>query len=120
MSRLYEALRRLELGNSQSEVPIPEIAHPAETFNNVMDATFEIEGAHAAELHVSPESRLVALSDPKSLGAEKFRALATRLEHLREKTELRSLQVTSAVVNEGKSLVSANLAITLVKHFGFR
>ena len=65
-------------------------------------------------------SRLVALTDPKSLGAEKFRALVARLENLREKGELKSLQITSSVINEGKSLVAANLAITLVKHFGYK
>ncbi len=65
-------------------------------------------------------SRLVALTEPKSLGAEKFRALVARLENLRKKSEVKSLQITSAVVNEGKSLIAANLAITLVKHFGYK
>jgi Mrp family chromosome partitioning ATPase len=62
----------------------------------------------------------VALTDPKGLGAEKFRALVARLENLRQKGELKSLQITSAVINEGKSLVAANLAVTLVKHFGYK
>ena len=62
----------------------------------------------------------MALTDPKSLGAEKFRALAARLENLRQKSELKTLQITSAVINEGKSLVAANLAVTLVKHFGYK
>ena len=73
-----------------------------------------------AKIRAGKTSRLVALTDPKGLGAEKFRALAARLENLREKGELSSLQITSSVVNEGKSLVAANLAITLVKHFGYK
>ncbi len=64
------------------------------------------------------ESRLVALTDPDSLGAEKFRALVTRLESLRRQSELKSFQVTSSLINEGKTLVSGNVAVTLAKHFG--
>ncbi len=65
-----------------------------------------------------PESHLVALTDPNSLGAEKFRALVTRLDHLRNQRELRSFQVTSSVIDEGKTLVAGNLAVTLSKYCG--
>ena len=65
-------------------------------------------------------SHVVAFTEPNSLGAEKFRALVTRLEHQRKERELRSLQITSAVSNEGKSLVAGNLAATLAKHTGSR
>jgi capsular exopolysaccharide synthesis family protein len=66
----------------------------------------------------SPAARLVALTDPNSAGAEQFRALVTRLDHIRKQIKLKSLQVTSSVVNEGKTLVAANLAVTLAKHSG--
>jgi capsular exopolysaccharide synthesis family protein len=69
-------------------------------------------------LKVPPESRLVALTDPDSLGAEKFRALAARLEHQHKPDERKCFQVTSSVINEGKTLVSGNIGITLAKHFG--
>src|SRR5262249_41752278 len=52
--------------------------------------------------------------------AEKFRALVTRLERQRKERDLRSLQVTSAISNEGKTLVAGNLAVTLAKHTGAR
>jgi capsular exopolysaccharide synthesis family protein len=65
-----------------------------------------------------PESRLVALTDPNSLGAEKFRALVTRFDHLRNQRQLRSFQVTSSVIDEGKTLVAGNVAITLAKYSG--
>ena len=74
----------------------------------------------SARINVGKASRLVTLTDPQSLGAEKFRALVARLESLREKRELKTLQITSAVINEGKSVVAANLAITLAKHFGYK
>jgi capsular exopolysaccharide synthesis family protein len=69
-------------------------------------------------VNASPESRLVAFTNPNSLGAEKFRALATRFDHLRNQHKLRSFQVTSSVINEGKSLVAANIAITLAQYSG--
>jgi capsular exopolysaccharide synthesis family protein len=65
-------------------------------------------------------SRLVAWTDPNSLGAEKFRALSVRLDAIRRHEELKSVQVTSSVINEGKSFVAANLAVTLAKYSGFK
>jgi capsular exopolysaccharide synthesis family protein len=49
---------------------------------------------------------------PASVGAEKFRMLVVRLQHLRERQQLKRLVITSAVKGEGKSVVSANLAVT--------
>src|SRR5882724_7113882 len=49
------------------------------------------------------------------MGAEKFRTLAARLRYLQNKDELKRLVITSAVQGEGKSLISANLAITLAR-----
>ncbi|MGD0964977.1 MAG: CpsD/CapB family tyrosine-protein kinase [Candidatus Acidiferrales bacterium] len=95
---------------------MPELAHPVEILNSVMEGQFEMDRVQAARIHASPESRLVAFSAPTSIGAEKFRALVLRLENLRVQQELKSLQVTSSVVSEGKSLITANLAVTLATH----
>lgn len=56
--------------------------------------------------------RLAAVMAPSSVGAEKFRMLVVRLQHLRERRQLKRLVITSAVKGEGKSVVSANLAVT--------
>jgi capsular exopolysaccharide synthesis family protein len=53
----------------------------------------------------------VCLTDPGSLGAEKFRVLGLRLRNLRDKRKLRRIVVTGAAPEEGKSLVAANLAL---------
>ena len=116
MSRLYEALKRLESNGQDPLETSPEFAQPAEILNNAMQMQTEMEGAQSAKINVSPKARLVALSAPRSLGAEKFRALATRLDNMRQQRELKSLQVTSSVVSEGKSLVAANLAVTLATY----
>ncbi len=65
---------------------------------------------------VREESRVVTLTESNSLGAEKFRLLRTRLRNLRERRQLQKLVVTSAVPNEGKTLVAMNLAVCLAKH----
>jgi capsular exopolysaccharide synthesis family protein len=63
----------------------------------------------------TPEQRLVALSLPDSKGAEMFRVLATRLAHMQNKRRLQKLLITSSVVDEGKSVVAVNLALTLAR-----
>jgi capsular exopolysaccharide synthesis family protein len=119
MSRLYDTLRRMEKDKRQPPTGAAMPDKPIELLNSIV-GEHELATGPTAEITVDETSRLVALTDPKGLGAEKFRALVARLENLRLKRELKSLQITSAATNEGKSLVAANLAITLVKHFGYR
>jgi capsular exopolysaccharide synthesis family protein len=59
------------------------------------------------------QARLVSIVDHESPAAEAFRLLAVRLRHLRRDRTLRRLLVTSSIPQEGKSVVSANLACTL-------
>ncbi len=122
MSRLYDTLRRIEKEKRQPGAVAPELGKPVDLLSNIMAAPAKTTDGPSASTNVGKASRLVALTDPKSLGAEKFRALVARLESLRQrqKRELKSLQITSAVINEGKSLVAANLAVTLVKHFAYK
>jgi capsular exopolysaccharide synthesis family protein len=115
MSKIYNSLLRMEMENHSPRAVVAEPAHALELLNNVRMEPAELEEAPSAKVTIFPESRLVALTDPKSLGAEKFHALMTRLETLRLQRELKSLQVTSSVINEGKTLVAANLAVTLAK-----
>lgn len=63
---------------------------------------------------IPPESpRLAAMFDDRSVGAEKFRVLASRLQYLRKQRTLKRVVVTSAIKGEGKSVIAANLAVTL-------
>jgi len=64
--------------------------------------------------------KMVALKSERGLGAEKFRVLGARLSNIRLSADLNILQVTSSVVGEGKTLVAANLAMTLAKRFSQR
>jgi protein-tyrosine kinase len=120
MSRLYDTLRRMENQKRKPETAAVDPDKPVDLLSKAIQAPGEWASGPSAQARVSDTSRLVALTDPTSLGAEKFRALAARLENLRQKSELRAIQITSAIINEGKSLVAANLAVTLVKHFGYK
>jgi capsular exopolysaccharide synthesis family protein len=60
-------------------------------------------------------NRLQALTDQGGVGAETFRALAIRLKHFQERQHIRRLLVTSSIKGEGKSVISANLAVSLAR-----
>ena len=120
MSRVYEALRQSELETgtpaplfdpdflASSTSVAPRVEQPA----SVMPWD-QIKSLLPA---VREESRVVALTEGNSLGAEKFRLLRTRLRNLREHRQLQKLVITSAIPNEGKTLVAMNLAVCLAKH----
>jgi capsular exopolysaccharide synthesis family protein len=120
MSRLYESLKRAEMEQRQPGASGHQTVGPAELLNDMIAQPVELEGASSATIDVPSGSRLIAMADPKCLASEKFRALATRLENLRNERDLKSLLVTSSVINEGKTFVAGNLAVTLAKHFGIR
>ena len=60
---------------------------------------------------------LVAGLSPKSLAAEQYRQLRTRLAHAEGAQNLRTVLVTSPQKSEGKSITSANLALTMAQDF---
>jgi capsular exopolysaccharide synthesis family protein len=142
MSQLFEGFSRATIRQSQqdtvpldmvpAELVLPEPSETAEVLGDAIPeggslrGTVEIkkvaESDKTRSVMVQPSatSRLVAWNEPNSLGAEKFRALAVRLDDMRRQHELKSVQVTSSVINEGKSFVAANLAVTLAKYSGSR
>jgi len=69
----------------------------------------------SVEVSVTPDSRLVFLTQPESLAAEKFRFLGVRLRQLRHNRPLKKVLITSTIPGEGKSLVSSNLAGVLAR-----
>jgi capsular exopolysaccharide synthesis family protein len=142
MSQLFEGFSRATIRQSQqdtvpvdmvpAELVLPEPTATAEVLGDaipeegILRGTVEIKRAADSDktrsvmVQPPPTSRLVAWNEPNSLGAEKFRALAVRLDDMRRQHELKSVQVTSSVINEGKSFVAANLAVTLAKYSGSR
>lgn len=113
MSRLFDAIRRMETERHPPTQAAPKPAKPIEFLAVALTDEAKAEQLDAPEIVGAPTLQLVALSDRHGLGAEKFRALATRIENLRRQRELKSLQITSSSAGEGKTLVAGNLAATL-------
>ena len=141
MSRLYEALQKSQ-GEAPSASPLatpvqPDLQAPGAQIPGLPIDNTEALDALATQapptaawlavpaeriLHPSPtpEQRLIAITNPNSPGAETFRVLSTKLAHMRRMRQLKKLLVTSAVGDEGKSVVSVNLAYTLARRAGER
>jgi capsular exopolysaccharide synthesis family protein len=121
MSWIFEALQQAEFDRTGFTAPEHELAA-----TQVLRAT-EKEIEEAQDLHerfqqkstlypaISADSRLVTLAQPWSVNVEKFRLLALRLRELQQHRHLKKLLITSTVPEEGKSFVSANLAITMAR-----
>jgi capsular exopolysaccharide synthesis family protein len=73
----------------------------------------EFSHVHALELPPGSAGWLVSLGDQDGPVAEAFRFLGVRLRHMRRDRMLKKVLITSTIPQEGKSLVSANLACTL-------
>ena len=58
---------------------------------------------------------VIVQKNPKSPISETFRTLRTNIQFMNSKTSLKSLLVTSTLPGEGKSWISANLAVTFAK-----
>jgi len=65
------------------------------------------------QISLTPQSRLVSITEPDSPAAEAFRLLGVRLRHLRRDRTLKKLLITSTIPQEGKSMVSGNVSCTL-------
>lgn len=126
MSRLFDALQRS--GLEQTGIEYPDMVSVATKILEVPPELPESEGptVRAASL-ASPEefpslhvfvestSRMVFLTQPESLASEKFRFLGVRMRQLQQSRSIKKLLVTSTIPEEGKSLVSANLAGVLAR-----
>jgi capsular exopolysaccharide synthesis family protein len=113
VSRIYEALQRANPELEQS------IAGPSDSPEGLSQLVATLSGESALldeairfEIPNSPSARLVAWTNPNTLGAEKIRVLAARYKQAQQRRAAKRLVVTSAVRGDGKSTISLNLAIT--------
>ena len=114
MSRLFEALQKsvsegAGIGFPESLSSATNPAPAAEGENDVLGQPPSLS------VTVTPDKRLVTLTSKESLGAEKFRLLAVRLKYLQQIHAIKRLLITSTIAEEGKSLVAANLAVSLAR-----
>jgi capsular exopolysaccharide synthesis family protein len=127
MSRIFEALQRSEAERSgtpfEANALATDLLLAAEREAATVDAApaqaaiplgQPLEAQTIAPL-VSPDTRLISMTDQESLAAEKFRFLSVRLRQMQQTRKLHRVLITSTLPEEGKSLVAANLAATLAR-----
>jgi capsular exopolysaccharide synthesis family protein len=123
MSRIYEALQRAGLERKfeqESEakeipglvemldIPRPEVERPRAVKADILD--------HVAQHAWKPSmSSLPALAD-RGVGVEQFRKLRSRMYQNRYESSLKTVLVCSGMPAEGKSFVTANLAMSLARN----
>ena len=143
MSRIFEALQRSESERSGTPLAPPALAtellqvvereasalapknFPAtegapqdfaeKDFDENDFANNDLSQFQSLPVALPPDSKLICLTAPESLGAEKFRFLGVRLRQLQQTRPLKKLLITSVIPEEGKSTVSANLATILAR-----
>ncbi|MCC6953582.1 MAG: polysaccharide biosynthesis tyrosine autokinase [Deltaproteobacteria bacterium] len=81
----------------------------------LLKAANEVREPEEEQIPTLPRQRLIVLSAPHSLSAEAFRLIRTNLLLSSADTPPRKILITSASKGEGKTTVSANLAIALAQ-----
>ena len=92
-----------------------QVSAPPITVSQTQGEPATLPDFSTVQVNVPASSRLVIVSEPDSLAAEKFRFLGVRLRQLRHHRSLKRVLVTSTIPEEGKSLVSANVAGALAR-----
>ena len=125
MSRIFEALQRSSsdgidfdpslITSLVAEVPASDEKPTSGKINLDTSGANRVGPFPSVQIVTSPDSRLIGLADQSALASEKFRFLSVRLRQLRRTTSLKKILITSAMPEEGKSMIAANLAITLAQ-----
>jgi capsular exopolysaccharide synthesis family protein len=92
--------------------PTSETGH----LNSVAAPTIPTLGQMAAR----PDSHLIVNPELPAAAVEQYRRLAATLHHVQEDRGIRRVIVSSAVANEGKTITSTNLALTLSHSYAKR
>jgi capsular exopolysaccharide synthesis family protein len=98
---------------ASASAPPPTEFEPERVGENAEVEPVDFPQFQPLPVSLSPESKLVSVTAKHSLAAEKFRLLAVRLRHLQQRRPLKQILITSAIPEEGKSMVAANLACAL-------
>src|SRR5215472_17183920 len=139
MSRFYDALQRvsqerqevLDLGSeprwlhdvrSTTEAPASTRTEEVPTTSARTSPDDELTFTACTQRVWHPDTDALLFCNGHATGhaAEEFRALRSRLRQLRENQPLKTVLITSALAQEGKSFVAANLAHAFALQTGCR
>jgi capsular exopolysaccharide synthesis family protein len=124
MGKVYEALQRAEAERGRRGAPVPGVGAPvgpAAERARMRATTTRFERLRKWILRRGTEletddanafnKRRIALLQPDSFVAEQFRTLRARLDALATERPVRTIAVTSAMPDEGKTTAALNLAV---------
>jgi capsular exopolysaccharide synthesis family protein len=102
---------------AEAEARVP--AHPttAPRHHAIEPAQDPIEWSPAYETTAVLSPLFVAANDPGSPAAEQYRLLRTRLEGREQGRRSQLIVVTSPLIGDGKTITSANLALTMAQEY---
>ena len=122
MSHIFDALQRSEADGTGFSFPtanslVTNLLKPLEQEVVLPEESPASDLSHFPSLDISPpqNSRLVSLTDPSCLAAEKFRLLGVRLRQAQQRRPVKKILITSTIPEEGKTVVCGNLAVTLAR-----
>lgn len=117
MSRIFDALRRVEQMKSgvAVEIPLDAAAPDLDLLNSFSPELGSLDKMERVTYGPQPENHVLGSGERDRAGVERFRLLRYRLYRLRQQRTVRSVLVTSAVPKDGKTTVAANLAAILAQ-----
>lgn len=113
MSRVFEALQQLSTGGLEDRSAEGDSIVESSLLTALAGEVAQLDNVRLFSLPAIPASRLFAACEPHTLAAEKLRGLVARLRQMRSRRNAKRILIASAVRGDGKSMMSANLAVTL-------
>lgn len=80
-----------------------------------IESSRELDNTRVETVDAASVERIVLLTDPRGPGADRFRFLRMRLRELAALVKLRTLVITSALPQDGKSTIALNLATAMAE-----
>ncbi len=119
MGKFYEALKRSGASKERAPTTSPPAnvvempPQPPKPAGAAPPASAEPPSENASPSGSGVDPRMACLLEPESPAAETFKMLRTKILVIARERPLRSIMVTSAEPRDGKSLVAANLAVSI-------
>src|SRR5215469_12503772 len=117
MSRVYDALQQC-CPDQVYQGPVQVDDGRSLFVEPIHTSVWTRDNAPTVPASFSSDEKIPALSAAYGFASEQFRLLATRLQQMQQKKTLKSILITSSAAQEGKSLLTVNLAIALARGAG--
>ena len=114
MGKIFDALEKADRNNTGAAASI-EKTRKKRRGRTAPEKVVPLVKAKRAQGGSRMDPSLIAFHDPYSVEAEMFKVLRTNILFASEKQPPKTILVTSALPGDGKSFVSANLAISIAQ-----